>query len=196
MTLYYLDTCIWLNLFQKEGDPTKGKPYWEIAEEFLTQIKQSEEDKILYSSIVLRELEIKLKPLIYEESKNILKQAKFLNIECLDKDKEKARKLESKYYFSISFYDLVHLSITKRIGAVLITEMTYSFKLQKEKTLGHVSLKKYYELFKKRRSSSSLICLHFSESFFRISLTSRTEFSPSEGIIPTSLEISGSFCFS
>jgi len=33
--LYYVDSCIWLNLFKKEGDVAKGVPYWEITKKFI-----------------------------------------------------------------------------------------------------------------------------------------------------------------
>jgi len=33
---YYVDTSIWLNFFKKEGDPTKGVPYWQLAKAFLS----------------------------------------------------------------------------------------------------------------------------------------------------------------
>ena len=39
---YYVDSCIWLNLFKKEGDPTKGAPYWKITQEFLEGVIFSE----------------------------------------------------------------------------------------------------------------------------------------------------------
>ncbi|MBI5798133.1 PIN domain-containing protein [Candidatus Woesearchaeota archaeon] len=119
MTLYYVDTCIWLNLFKKEGDARKGKPYWEIARDFLHCVEGSHYDDIVYSGIVLRELDIKLEKkdyfLILEELQT------FQRVEVSLEDKNKARKLEVKYNFSISYYDLVHLCITERIGAVLVT---------------------------------------------------------------------------
>ena len=32
---YYIDSCIWLNMFKNEGDSSKGVPYWKIAKEFI-----------------------------------------------------------------------------------------------------------------------------------------------------------------
>ena len=34
---YYVDSCIWLNLFKEEGDPTKGIPYWTLAKKFIEE---------------------------------------------------------------------------------------------------------------------------------------------------------------
>ena len=43
---YYVDSCIWLNLFKKEGDTTKGTPYWKLAKDFLEMIKTKPEELI------------------------------------------------------------------------------------------------------------------------------------------------------
>ncbi len=139
MTLYYLDTCIWLNLFQKEGDPTKGKPYWEIAEEFIGEYK----GEIAYSGIVLRELEINLEKNDFQRRKKFLEESIFKKILVIEEDKQKARKLESMYGFTISFYDLVHMFTTKRIGAILITRDKQLLRVAKE---NGVSVKKPEEL--------------------------------------------------
>ncbi|MBI5072415.1 hypothetical protein HZA99_01210 [Candidatus Woesearchaeota archaeon] len=56
----YVDTCIWLNLFKKEGDATKEIPYWKIAEEFFAQARRTQEIKVFVSTIVFRELSYKL----------------------------------------------------------------------------------------------------------------------------------------
>lgn len=40
MKRFYLDTCIWMNLFKKEGNPEKGVPYWKIAKEFINNLKK------------------------------------------------------------------------------------------------------------------------------------------------------------
>ncbi len=38
MKEYYVETCIWLNFFKKEGDATKGIPYWKLARDFVDQV--------------------------------------------------------------------------------------------------------------------------------------------------------------
>lgn len=128
MTLYYVDTCIWINLFQKEGDPTKGKPYWEIAGDFILKHKQ----EIIYSGIVLRELEINLNRNEFYNRKQFLERSNFQRVSTIEEDKQKARKLESFYEFTISFYDLVHIMIAKRIGAILITRDRQLLKVAEE----------------------------------------------------------------
>ncbi len=118
---YYLDTCIWLNLFKKEGDSTKGVPYWELTEIFMKKAIK-EKAIIFYSDIVLRELQIKQSDEEYIKSKfYILLTPVTRQLNQSIEDRNKARELESKYHFEISFYDLVHLIIAKKVGAILIT---------------------------------------------------------------------------
>ncbi len=130
---YYVDTSIWLNLFKKEGDATKGVPYWKIAEDFVRFIVKSSEKRIVYTGIVLRELQIHLHPKEYCEKRLFFEKGhECTRIEILNDDKKEARKLESQYRFTISYYDLLHLSITKRIGAVLVTRDRQLIEVSKE----------------------------------------------------------------
>jgi len=47
---YYLDANIWLNLWKKEGDSSKGVPYWQIAKDFIDKIIFSVNDEIIYTA--------------------------------------------------------------------------------------------------------------------------------------------------
>jgi predicted nucleic acid-binding protein len=116
---YYVDTCIWLNLFKKGGDPSKGVPYWEIAQEFLRQMLFSRH-QIVYSGVVLRELQIKLAE-NYQKARLYIEGLRLMKIDMTDDDKIMARGLESQYGFEISFYDLMHITLCKRHNCILIT---------------------------------------------------------------------------
>jgi len=131
--LYYIDTCIWLNLFKQEGDPSKGIPYWKIAKEFIDKVGSSNEKHIVYSGFVLRELEIKLEPLTYAEKRKYL--SRFEMVDVNEEDKINARKLESHYNFDIGFYDLLHLSLCKRLGLILITRDAALMIIAKEQNV-------------------------------------------------------------
>jgi len=113
---YYVDSCIWLNLFKKEGDPTKGVPYWKLAKDFLEQNNQ-----LIISTIVLKELSYKLENQ-FEEKLKFFKDTEFVKIiETMPEDYDLARKFEDEETFKISFYDYLHVAIAKRINAQLIT---------------------------------------------------------------------------
>lgn len=112
-----------MNLFKKEGDPSKGKPYWEIAEEFINKIHSSDDKEIAYSNLVLREIELKLNDnhLFNEKQSLIMQEAESIFITAERTDYAFARKLESESEYTISFYDCMHISICRRHGFVLVT---------------------------------------------------------------------------
>lgn len=120
---FYVDTCIWLNLFKKEGDPIKGIPYWKIAKDFIDRVMFSDDKEILYSGFILRELQLILNnDKLYKEKRTFLREEpKFKFIKCITEDKVLARKLESESGFEISFYDCLHMAICKRTNSVLVT---------------------------------------------------------------------------
>ncbi len=122
MARYYVDTSIWLNLFKKEGNPAKGIPYWQIAKEFVERVMFSKDDEIIYSDVVLREIELKLGDYEYHKVDNFFfKEPKCVKIDLTSGDKAIARQLESRYQFEISFYDLVHIALCKRFDCILVT---------------------------------------------------------------------------
>ncbi|MBW2995298.1 PIN domain-containing protein [Candidatus Woesearchaeota archaeon] len=110
---YYLDSCIWLNLLKKEGDPKKGRPYWKIAEDFITN-----NSEIYISTIILKELSFKLNRKIANQ---LCKKHKIILIKTENKDYDLARQIERKNQFQLSFGDCLHIAICKRFQLILIT---------------------------------------------------------------------------
>ena len=119
---YYVDSCIWLNLFKKEGDAARGKPYWNSAEEFLEKIMFSE-NAIVYSGFVLKEIKHHLKDdRLFEEKQTFMgEEPKFSLIRATEEDYNFGRALESEFNFEISFFDCMHIAISKRLGCILVT---------------------------------------------------------------------------
>ena len=103
-----------VELVQKEYDASKGVPYWQLAKDFFERVMFSKNDEIVYSGIVLRELQIKLGEKIYQEKRHWFEE-EFSKIDVLNDDKVEARKLESQHHFEISFYDLVHTTSAKDV---------------------------------------------------------------------------------
>jgi predicted nucleic acid-binding protein len=120
---FYVDSCIWLNLFKKEGDPTKGFPYWRIAEDFINKVIFSEDKEIIYSGPVIREIQFKInnEELFRDRLDFMQGEPRFKLIDVLKEDQSFARKLESDSKFEISFYDCIHIAICKRLNFTLVT---------------------------------------------------------------------------
>ena len=71
MKKYFIDTSIWLNLFNMEGDSTKGVPYWKLAQAFIENTLFNN-DSIYYSGSVLRELQLRLSIQEYARAYNFI----------------------------------------------------------------------------------------------------------------------------
>ena len=116
---FYVDTNIYLNLWKKEGDATKGTPYWKLAKDFMDKAER-ENSIITFSGLILKELEYKLTSEQFKEKSDLLKST-YQKVEVLEEDYNNARKLESKSRFDISFYDCLHIAVCKRLNLVLVT---------------------------------------------------------------------------
>ena len=117
---YYVDTSVWLNLFKKEGDETKGIPFWKSAEDFIAYVEQHE-GTIFVSTIVLKESYFKLQEK-FQVAKDFFKNHKNIKIiKTTNDDYELARRLEQTHSFKLSFYDFLHIAIAKRLSVPLIT---------------------------------------------------------------------------
>ena len=113
---YYVDSCIWLNLFKKEGDSTKGIPYWKLAKDFIEKVEEQNE-KIIVSTIVLKELYFTTKD-EFSKIQRFFKELEYIDIiKTSPEDYTLARKWEQE----LSFYDYLHVAITKRLNIILIT---------------------------------------------------------------------------
>src|SRR3989344_1127804 len=116
---YYVDTNIWLNLFKKEGDYTKGIPYWKIAKEFIEKVNE-DNDKIIVSTIILKEIYFTVKDK-FNLIKRFFKESEFIEIiNTMPEDYSLAREWE-RIDGKLSFYDYLHTAISKRLSLVLIT---------------------------------------------------------------------------
>ena len=116
---YYLDTCIWLNLFKKESDPTHKISYWKLAKDFIEQVEEKN-GKIIVSTIVLKELYFTMND-TFSRIQKFFKESECIKIvKTNPEDYELARKWEREHKI-LSFYDYIHVAISKRFTVSLIT---------------------------------------------------------------------------
>jgi predicted nucleic acid-binding protein len=129
---YYLDSCIWLNLFKKEGDASKGMPYWEIALNFIEDV-EDKEGKIYVSTIVLKELQYILGDK-FQKIMNYFQDTDFIQIiKTKREDYDLARKFENEDNSKISFYDYLHVAIVNRLGCIFVTRDRDLLNFSKDK---------------------------------------------------------------
>ena len=114
MPKYYVDTCIFLNIWEQEIGPDPKKPFWKGSTEF---IKKAMIEKSLHlSSVVLKELRHTTDDYSQEKS-YLLEEAKILAV--LKEDAPFARWIEKK--FPLSEEDALHYVLAKRHQLILIT---------------------------------------------------------------------------
>jgi predicted nucleic acid-binding protein len=102
---FYVDSCIWLNLFKKEENANKGVKYWKIAKDFIEKVMFSNSE-IIYTGFVLKELKFKLSEDEFNEKMLFFKgEQSFRFIKATDEDYSFAQKLESEFNYEISFFD-------------------------------------------------------------------------------------------
>ncbi|MBN2421907.1 type II toxin-antitoxin system VapC family toxin [Candidatus Woesearchaeota archaeon] len=125
-------------MFKKEGTPEKGIPYWKLAEEFIEIIKDS---KIIVSTIILKELKFKLKNKFYLVNE-FFRSRDYIIIKTFSEDYDLARNIEGVNKTNLGFHDYLHIAISKRLNAVLITRDKELIKTAKK----YVEVKKPEDL--------------------------------------------------
>ena len=116
---YYIDSCIWLNLYKKEVDQKKGISYWKLAKDFIEKVEEQNE-RIIVSTIVLKELYFVLKDK-FSRIQKFFKKSEYIEIiKTTYEDYALARKWEQEHKL-LSFYDYLHVAIFQRLNITLIT---------------------------------------------------------------------------
>jgi predicted nucleic acid-binding protein len=135
--IYYLDTCIWINLWKKEGDPSKGIPYWKIAHEFIRNA-----EAIVLTPIVIKEIKYKLTNA--DELIRFLRNSEFIKLESTVSEDYYIARVYEREHGTISFADYLHVAIAKRLDIPLITRDKKLIEFAKQ----HIRCHKPEELIK------------------------------------------------
>jgi len=130
MKFYYVDSCIYLNLWKKEVDGY-GNKLWEFAKNFFEKI-ESENLTIYYSGYLLKELMF-----VFDENKFIDKLELFnfspnFRRANLTKEGYEIAKRIKRENREISFYDIIHMLLAKQTNSILITRDNILIKLAKK----------------------------------------------------------------
>ena len=122
--LFYVDTCIYLNLWKKE------EPFWRSAEKFFNK---QQDGCIYYSSFVLKELKHKIsyKDFVKKQSV-ILHNPMFKRVFSDNLLFGLARRIENEIDFEISFFDILHMLLAKKVNAILVTRDIKLLKIARE----------------------------------------------------------------
>lgn len=119
MKSYYVDSCIYLNLWQNETDES-GNPLWKYAKEFFEKVEY-DSSIIHYSGYLLKELMF-----VFDEKQFVNKlelfnfSPNFKRLNLTKEEYELAKKIK-KENLEISFYDIIHMLLAKQTNSILVT---------------------------------------------------------------------------
>ena len=117
---YYIDTCIYLNLWQREVDDITKALLWKFAKEFLE--KAEEESIVYYSGFILKELKFILTDEEFDKKKVLFESSpNFRRVFLSEEEFNLARKIEKESNYEVSFYDIIHILLAKKTNSVLVT---------------------------------------------------------------------------
>jgi len=116
---YYIDTCVYLNLWQKEI--VDGVELWKLTKELLDKIEERE-DTIYYSGFILKELMYILSESEFIQKRELFNySSRFVKEILTAREYEEARKIEIQIKNEISFYDIMHILLARKTNSILIT---------------------------------------------------------------------------
>ncbi len=116
---YYIDTCIYLNLWQKEV--VEGVELWRLAKEFFDKIEERW-DTVYYSGFIFKELKHILSEQEFNQKRELFNSNPCFIKEILTNEEyEEARKIEIEIKNEIGFYDIMHILIARKTNSILIT---------------------------------------------------------------------------
>lgn len=129
MRNYYVDACIYLNLWQKEVDES-GNPLWKYAKEFFEKVEE-ENSTIYYSGFLLKEMMFILNTEEYLDKKEMFEaSSNFKKILLSDEEYNLAIKIKNKNV-GISLYDIIHMLLAKKTNSILVTRDKFLIEFAK-----------------------------------------------------------------
>lgn len=128
MSSYYVDSCIYLNLWQKEE--VGSKKLWKYAKDFFNLISDKQE-VIYYSGFLLKELMFILTIEEYLCKIELFSsQDDFQKVYLTEKELRLAKEIK-KLNQKTSLYDIIHLILAKKTDSILVTRDRDLIKLAK-----------------------------------------------------------------
>ena len=116
---YYVDTCIYLNLWKKEYN--ENLQLWEFAKDFLEKIEERG-DVIYYSGFIMKELIFTLSKEEYIKKRKLFNSnPNFIKEVLTNEEYEEGRNIEIQLKGEIGFYDILHILLSRKTNSILIT---------------------------------------------------------------------------
>ncbi len=130
MKYYYVDTCIYLNLWKKEVD-NFGNKLWAFAKDFFEKA-ESEDATIYYSGFLLKEFIFLLSTEEYLQKRDLFDSSPNFKKVILSKEEYELAKKIKKGNNQLSFYDVIHMFLAKKTSSILVTRDKLLISLAKD----------------------------------------------------------------
>ena len=130
MKSYYVDSCIYLNLWQKEITDT-NEELWKYSKEFFEKA-DSEDSIIYYSGFLLKELMFILTTEEYLQKVELFENSQNFRKVILSKEEFSLVTEIKKKNQEVSLYDIIHLFLVKKTNSILITRDKLLIELAKQ----------------------------------------------------------------
>ncbi|MBU0461020.1 MAG: hypothetical protein KJ574_00380 [Nanoarchaeota archaeon] len=96
-------------------------PYWEIAKLFFEKL-DNDNALFFYSGFILKELEFILTKEEFDKKRSLFHSSpNFRRAHISTEELNKAREIEKELSYIISFYDIIHILLSKRTNSILMT---------------------------------------------------------------------------
>jgi predicted nucleic acid-binding protein len=129
MQNFYVDTCIYLNLWKKERGFIFEEPLWGIAKKFFDYVSR-QNHIIYYSGFILKELLNKLSTEEYLKKREIFEEENIFKKVMLTKEEyHRAITIKNSIKTKCSLLDIIHVMLAKKTNSVLITQDKELLKL-------------------------------------------------------------------
>jgi predicted nucleic acid-binding protein len=130
MVSYYVDSCVYLNLWRKEVDEY-GNLLWKFAKEFFEKT-EDENSIIYYSGYLLKELMFTFDEKQFIEKLELFNYSPNFKRITLTKEEYNLAKKIKRENFEASFYDIIHMLLAKQNNSILMTRDRLLMQLAKE----------------------------------------------------------------
>ena len=133
MKSYYVDSCVYLNLWKKEVDES-GNLLWKSALDFFKKVEE-ENSTIYYSGYLLKELMFVLDEKEFIDKLELFNYSSNFKRVSLTKEEYEIAKKTKKENDEISLYDIIHMLLAKQTNSILITRDKLLIDLAKEHSI-------------------------------------------------------------
>jgi len=120
MESYYVDACIYLNLWKKEVDEF-GNLLWKFAKEFFEKVEK-DNSIIYYSGFLLKELMFVLNTEEYLNKMEMFELSpNFRKVILFKEEYEKAQRLKNTFTSDVSLFDIIHVLLANKTKSIFVT---------------------------------------------------------------------------